>query len=179
LFPRTPTLSSLPRKLLSALVQKVTMLKQARAAAKSWVMISTTEKEGFVKLRDERILYISPSRTSLALTSPNTYPGTQPFSLKCDSGIAYITNLRVSPARLRTRARINHHTLDSLPSHNPKSKIPILLLTASQPARQLRPRAFLRRKLLDRNTSPRRGRRDPTRKSCPRDPPYVPRRRGL
>lgn len=70
------------------------MLKSARARAKSWVMTSSSE-EPFVKLPNERVLYVSPTRTSLSLSSTNTFPGTQPWSVKSDSGIVYITNQRV------------------------------------------------------------------------------------
>ncbi|KAI9744777.1 MAG: hypothetical protein M1818_001702 [Claussenomyces sp. TS43310] len=60
-------------------------------------MTSPTE-EGFVKLPSEKTLYVSPLRTSLTVSSPNStssYPGTQPFSVKSDGGKAYITNQRL------------------------------------------------------------------------------------
>jgi len=57
-------------------------------------MISPTE-EKFVKLPSEKVLYVSPPRTTLSITSTNSFPGTQPFSLKSDGGIAYITNQRL------------------------------------------------------------------------------------
>jgi hypothetical protein len=63
--------------------------------ARSWVMTSPTE-QGFVKLPNERILYTSPPRASLQLSPPTTIAGAEPFSVKSDSGIAYITNQRVS-----------------------------------------------------------------------------------
>ncbi|KAG9240869.1 hypothetical protein BJ878DRAFT_262588 [Calycina marina] len=59
----------------------------------SWVMKSPSE--GFVKLPNERILFTSPPRTSLNISTPNPYPGSQPYTVKHDSGVAYITNQRV------------------------------------------------------------------------------------
>ncbi|KAH7342936.1 hypothetical protein BKA65DRAFT_526910 [Rhexocercosporidium sp. MPI-PUGE-AT-0058] len=67
------------------------LLKRARG---SWVMTSPNET-GFVKLPNERILYTSPPRTSLQLSTPNTFPGAQPFSAKSDAGIVYLTNQRI------------------------------------------------------------------------------------
>lgn len=69
------------------------MLKAARARAKSWVM--TSPNEAFVKLPNERILYTSPPRTSLEISTPNSFPGAQPFAAKSDGGVVYITNQRV------------------------------------------------------------------------------------
>lgn len=60
----------------------------------SWVMTSPHE-ERFVRLPNERILFTSPPRTSLQISTPNTYPGTEPFSAKSDAGVVYITNQRV------------------------------------------------------------------------------------
>lgn len=60
----------------------------------SWVMTSP-EDGGFIKLPNERTLFTSPPRTSLQISTPNTPPGTNPFSMKSDSGSAYITNQRL------------------------------------------------------------------------------------
>lgn len=51
--------------------------------------------QNFVRLPREKILFTSPTRTSLALTTPNTYPGKEPLSLKSSDGRAIITNQRV------------------------------------------------------------------------------------
>jgi len=51
--------------------------------------------DGFVKLPNERILFTSPSRTSLQISTPNTFPGAQPFTCKSDSGVVYVTNQRI------------------------------------------------------------------------------------
>ena len=53
------------------------------------------EREGFVRLPDEQILYTSPARTSLAITTPRTYPGNNPLAIRSDTGIVYLTNRRV------------------------------------------------------------------------------------
>jgi hypothetical protein len=68
--------------------------QQGLKSSDSWVMTSPHE-EGFVKLPNERILFTSAPRTSLQISTPNTYPGTEPFSAKSDAGVAYITNQRV------------------------------------------------------------------------------------
>ncbi|TAQ87408.1 hypothetical protein B7494_g4267 [Chlorociboria aeruginascens] len=60
------------------------------ARSKSWVMKSSKD-EDFVKLPNERVLYTSPTRTSLQISTPNK---AQPFTRSSDSGIAYITNQR-------------------------------------------------------------------------------------
>ncbi|KAK2627320.1 hypothetical protein QTJ16_003286 [Diplocarpon rosae] len=61
---------------------------------RSWVM-TTPNEAGFVKLPNERILYTSPPRTSLQLSTPNNFPGAQPFSAKSDAGVVYLTNQRI------------------------------------------------------------------------------------
>ncbi|OBT71245.1 hypothetical protein VF21_09471 [Pseudogymnoascus sp. 05NY08] len=72
------------------------MLKSATDRMKSWVMVSPQSSEPFVKLPNERILYRSPIRTSLTLSSPpNTHSSTQPWSVSSDGGVAYITNQRI------------------------------------------------------------------------------------
>ncbi|KAL3423640.1 ww-domain ligand protein [Phlyctema vagabunda] len=59
----------------------------------NWVM--TGANESFIKLPNERILYTSPPRTSLEITTPNKFPGAQPFTKKSDAGVVYITNQRI------------------------------------------------------------------------------------
>ena len=49
----------------------------------------------FIRLPNEKTLFTSPARTALALTTPNTYPGKEPLSIKCPDGKAIITNQRV------------------------------------------------------------------------------------
>jgi hypothetical protein len=63
----------------------------------SWVM-TTPNTEGFVNLPNERTLFKSPQRVSLQVSTPNTFPGTQPLSIKSDAGVVYITNQRVCEA---------------------------------------------------------------------------------
>jgi len=60
--------------------------------------MTSPNETAFVKLPNERILYTSPPRTHLQISTPNTYPGTEPFSAKSEAGIVYITNQRVRKA---------------------------------------------------------------------------------
>ncbi|KAI9049065.1 hypothetical protein LZ554_006913 [Drepanopeziza brunnea f. sp. 'monogermtubi'] len=60
----------------------------------NWVMTNPAEP-GFVKLPNESVFYTSPPRTSLQLSSSSTFPGSDPFSAKSDSGILYLTNQRI------------------------------------------------------------------------------------
>ncbi|TVY62881.1 UPF0664 stress-induced protein [Lachnellula suecica] len=60
----------------------------------SWVM-TNPGSEGFIKLPNEQILFTSPPRTSLQLSTANPYPGNQPYSAKSDGGVVYITNQRI------------------------------------------------------------------------------------
>ncbi len=64
----------------------------------------------FIRLPNEKILFTSPARTALSLTTPNTYPGKEPLSIKCPDGKATITNQRV-----RTLPPEIYMNLDSLP----------------------------------------------------------------
>jgi hypothetical protein len=68
---------------------------EKKLKSKSWVM-TTPGSEGFIKLPNEQILYTSPLRTSIQLSTPNTYPAANPYSAKSDSGIVYVTNQRVN-----------------------------------------------------------------------------------
>lgn len=61
---------------------------------KSWVM-TTPGHDGFIKLPNERTLFTSQPRTSLEISTPNTFPGAQPYSVKSDGGVVYITNQRL------------------------------------------------------------------------------------
>ncbi|KAL9013195.1 MAG: hypothetical protein Q9173_002093 [Seirophora scorigena] len=49
----------------------------------------------FVPLPRERIHFTSPSRTTLSLQTPNSYPGKEPLSITSNSGTAYVTNQRI------------------------------------------------------------------------------------
>jgi hypothetical protein len=60
----------------------------------SWVMTSPGQ-EGFIKLPNERVLFTSPPRTHLQLTTPNSLPSAEQLSVKSEAGVAYITNQRV------------------------------------------------------------------------------------
>lgn len=94
-------LSCIPSRPLPLPPTSHDMLKSATDRMKSWVMVSPQSSDPFVKLPNERILYRSPIRTSLTLSSPpNTHSSTQPWSVSSDGGVAFITNQRVSPPPL-------------------------------------------------------------------------------
>lgn len=57
--------------------------------------MTTPQDPGFIRLPNEQILYKSPLRTSIEISSTTGIPNTQPFSIKCDAGTAYITNQRL------------------------------------------------------------------------------------
>lgn len=63
----------------------------------SWVMLAPASKPPFTPLPNEKTLFTSPPRISLALNSPTHYPGRQqqPFSLSSSSGVVYLTNRRI------------------------------------------------------------------------------------
>ncbi|KAL2136107.1 hypothetical protein VTI74DRAFT_5513 [Chaetomium olivicolor] len=65
----------------------------------NWVML--TRDGEIVPIPGESIQHTSPSRVGLELSTPRELQIAEPFSLRCDNGIAYITNLRVIylPAR--------------------------------------------------------------------------------
>lgn len=57
--------------------------------------MTSPNEAGFVKLPNERILFTSPPRTSIQISTPDQSPGHEPFSAKSDAGVAYITNQRI------------------------------------------------------------------------------------
>jgi hypothetical protein len=59
----------------------------------SWVML--TRDGEIVPIPGEKILHTSRPRVSLEVSTPRELQIAEPFSLKCDNGIAYITNERV------------------------------------------------------------------------------------
>ncbi|KAL8672875.1 MAG: hypothetical protein Q9168_002684 [Polycauliona sp. 1 TL-2023] len=61
--------------------------------ALNWVMLNPQNK--FIPLPGERILLTSPSRTTLSLQTPNSYPGKEPINISSSGGTAYITSQRV------------------------------------------------------------------------------------
>ncbi|CAF9916182.1 MAG: hypothetical protein HETSPECPRED_002786 [Heterodermia speciosa] len=59
----------------------------------NWVMLD--KNTGFVRLNGEKVLFTSPARTTLELSSPSSYPGKEPISIHCSNGKAYLTNQRL------------------------------------------------------------------------------------
>lgn len=63
----------------------------------SWVMIppNPTPSQPFTPLPSEQILYSSPPRTSISISSLGKFPAQQPFSLSSSSGTLHLTSKRV------------------------------------------------------------------------------------
>ncbi|CAL5874711.1 uncharacterized protein PFLUO_LOCUS9012 [Penicillium psychrofluorescens] len=59
----------------------------------NWVMLH--DSEGFVRLPNERLVYSSPPRTSLALSPPSAYKGKETLSVQSSAGCIHLTNQRV------------------------------------------------------------------------------------
>ncbi|KAK4190851.1 hypothetical protein QBC35DRAFT_449042 [Podospora australis] len=77
-----------------------TLLRYSRTNEQdSWVML--TRDGEIVPIPGEKILYTSRPRVTLDVSTPTELNIANPFSIKCDNGIAYITNERVIylPAR--------------------------------------------------------------------------------
>ncbi|RDW60513.1 uncharacterized protein DSM5745_10971 [Aspergillus mulundensis] len=81
----------------------------------NWVMLD--EREGFVHLPNERLLYTSPPRTSFALQPPPSYTGRDSLSLQSSAGQVYLTNQRVIlfPPRLQSVLLASNHLLTTSP----------------------------------------------------------------
>lgn len=61
----------------------------------NWVMLDGPSS--YIRLPREKTVFTSPARTSLALQTPNSYPGKEPLNIKCADGKAIITTQRVCP----------------------------------------------------------------------------------
>ena len=59
----------------------------------NWVMLDPSK--GFVRLPGEEIIFKSPPKTSLSITTPRTYPANIPLALQSSAGNVYLTNQRV------------------------------------------------------------------------------------
>ena len=57
-------------------------------------------RKGLVRLPGEELVYKSPARTSLAITTPMAYPANAPIAIQSNNGILHLTNQRVSLFRL-------------------------------------------------------------------------------
>lgn len=114
----------------------------------SWVMLDTASKD-FVRLPGEQTLYTSPSRTSLALQTPNSYPGKEPLSIKCSDGKAFITNRRVSLNATRPHNNLSsQHIIASISTYDSYAPASILSITHTRSPRYPCLRALLRSQLL-------------------------------
>lgn len=59
----------------------------------NWVMLH--DQEGFVRLPSERLIYSSPPRTTLTVTPPPGYKGSESLSVQSSAGCIHLTNQRV------------------------------------------------------------------------------------
>lgn len=81
------------------------------------------DREGFVRLPNERLIYSSPPRTSLALTPPPSYKGAESLSVQSSAGCIYLTNQRVGSPLLRisSKSLTANDQVIYLPSQNSDS----------------------------------------------------------
>lgn len=86
-----PNMSSFEGSLWSAKLAEVQALT---CAHDSWVM-AAQNGEAFVKLPNERIEFTSNPRVYLQISPPASIANVAPYSVKSDSGMAYVTNQRV------------------------------------------------------------------------------------
>ena len=137
----------------------------------------------FVPLPREKTLFTSPPRTALTLQTPNTYPGKEPFSVKCSDGKAIITNQRVTPPfptspttqltfpLAHLPSRHSHPSRRSRIYHSPTTtsmlKPRILLRAPPLPSRHPRHSPLLRPQCLGGYPAPRPQRRDPAPGAAP------------
>lgn len=106
----------------------------------------------FVPLPQERILYTSPSRTTLSLQTPNSYPGKEPLAINSSSGKTYVTNQRVGePQLLSLWQMLTLQSKGRLPTHVAHSPVTILLRSHTKSTRYPRRCPVLRCKFLDRD----------------------------
>lgn len=77
----------------------------------SWAMVHETK--GLVLLPNERIIYTSPLRTSIALKSIHPGPDKQSFARQASTGHVHLTNQRVCPLVLVT-STYTHTQIDIL-----------------------------------------------------------------
>ncbi|KAH1277697.1 hypothetical protein KXW98_001180 [Aspergillus fumigatus] len=59
----------------------------------NWVMLH--DREGFVKLPNEQLIYTSPPRASFSLQPLSSYTGSDSISVQSSAGQIYLTNQRV------------------------------------------------------------------------------------
>lgn len=132
--------------------QKNSMLKKLRDRVDSWVMLDETT--GFVPLPKERVLFTSPQRTTLAIQTPNSYPGKEPLAIHSSAGTAFLTNQRVGLliCECFRAALIRSHSAACVSTGSSHSTSQILLRTHHEPTRRSCSRTLLRRQRLDRYT---------------------------
>jgi hypothetical protein len=104
-------------------------------------------RKGFVRLPGEELVYKSPARTSLAITSPRAYPANNPIDIQSNAGVVYLTNQRVSTSE-HFHYSSKPSPLDRLPSGGTNKRLPVLLRSFTQPPRQSCNHAMVRLELM-------------------------------
>lgn len=96
----------------------------------SWVML--TRDGEIVPIPGEKILHTSRPRVSLELSTPRELQVAEPYSFKCDNGIAYITNQRVrSPAEGAGWCEANQSS-GNLPPGQAERRLQVLLFAGAE-----------------------------------------------
>jgi hypothetical protein len=91
-------------------------------------------RKGFVRLPGEELVYESPARTSLAITTPRAYPANNPIAIQSNAGIVHLTNQRVSQFWHFHRTS-NPRSLDNLPSSSTSKGLSVVLRSLTQSPR--------------------------------------------
>ena len=107
--------------------------------------------QDFVRLPREKVLITSPSRTTLGLQTPNSYPGKEPLSIKCGDGKAIITSQRVRFLTLYCRDTALKLPIAHIRSSRSDLTAAVPLCTSVIPARHSRHRSLFRTKRVGRD----------------------------
>ncbi|KAI9798530.1 MAG: hypothetical protein M1825_005335 [Sarcosagium campestre] len=92
--------------------------------------------QGLVLLPSEHLLYTSPPRTSIAITTPDTYPGNEPFNAECRNGRVHITNQRIIYLPLRPTPEFRSFTASLRNLHDSSVTAPFFGANSWQAALQ-------------------------------------------
>lgn len=140
-----------------------------------------SNKDGFVRLPKEHIIYTSPPRTALALKPPASWQEKETFSVSSSSGCLYLTNQRVRHPRSGGQENNDSLTIvasfqDCLSAHPAYCELAIIHSAAFKPSRQPRLGSFLWSERMDGFGTARCWRRIPAVASIGRTENHVQRR---
>jgi hypothetical protein len=88
-------------------------------------------RKGFVRLPGEELVYKSPARTSLTITTPRAHPANNPVDVQSNAGAVYLTNQRVSTFE-HFHYSSKPRPLDHLPSGGTNKRLPVVLRSFTQ-----------------------------------------------